>query len=178
MLPPLPPSPPEGPPRGTYFSRRKAMQPLPPLPAFTNILASSTNTGKGLQKKDNISELPKSGMPERRPLPDATPTEASCFASRDPRGRGDCRLVRALLPANAASRDDPACSRRACDLHHSRVRRLLGGNRKNVQQLFLRLDGREHPGKASRGRPADRHRELKPLRRRNSRLPFRDLVAA
>ena len=32
--PPRPPSPPEGPPRGTNFSRRKAMQPLPPLPAF------------------------------------------------------------------------------------------------------------------------------------------------
>src|SRR6266850_2150162 len=58
MLPPLPPSPPEGPPRGTYFSRRKATQPLPPLPAFKNILASSTNTRVRLQKKDNTSELP------------------------------------------------------------------------------------------------------------------------
>src|ERR1041384_6298343 len=44
MSPPLPPSPPEGPPRGTYFSRRKATQPLPPSPAFRRILASSTNT--------------------------------------------------------------------------------------------------------------------------------------
>ena len=42
--PPLPPSPPEGPPRGTYFSRRKAMQPLPPSPALTRIFASSMNT--------------------------------------------------------------------------------------------------------------------------------------
>src|SRR6266436_377794 len=50
MLPPCPPSPPEGPPRGTYFSRRKAMQPLPPSPAFANILASSTNTGIKLRK--------------------------------------------------------------------------------------------------------------------------------
>src|ERR1700719_1426465 len=41
--PPLPPSPPEGPPRGTNFSRRNAMQPLPPSPAFTLILASSIN---------------------------------------------------------------------------------------------------------------------------------------
>src|ERR1700751_686033 len=41
--PPRPPSPPEGPPRGTNFSRRKAMQPLPPSPAFTRILASSIN---------------------------------------------------------------------------------------------------------------------------------------
>src|SRR5208337_3147414 len=41
--PPRPPSPPDGPPRGTNFSRRKAMQPLPPSPAFTRILASSIN---------------------------------------------------------------------------------------------------------------------------------------
>ena len=33
--PPRPPSPPEGPPRGTNFSRRNAMQPFPPSPAFT-----------------------------------------------------------------------------------------------------------------------------------------------
>src|SRR5579864_2541889 len=46
MSPPLPPSPPEGPPRGTNFSRRKAMQPLPPSPALTRILASSMNMGK------------------------------------------------------------------------------------------------------------------------------------
>src|ERR1700694_4471937 len=43
MSPPLPPSPPEGPPRGTNFSRRKARHPLPPSPAFTRILASSIN---------------------------------------------------------------------------------------------------------------------------------------
>ncbi len=30
--PPFPPSPPLGPPRGIYFSRRKAIQPFPPLP--------------------------------------------------------------------------------------------------------------------------------------------------
>src|SRR2546430_7204565 len=41
--PPLPPSPPEGPPRGTYFSRRKATHPLPPSPALTRIFASSMN---------------------------------------------------------------------------------------------------------------------------------------
>src|SRR5271165_5382455 len=44
MLPPFPPSPPDGPPRGTYFSRRNATHPFPPSPAFTHILASSTNT--------------------------------------------------------------------------------------------------------------------------------------
>src|SRR5262245_47801417 len=41
--PPRPPSPPDGPPRGTNFSRRKARQPLPPSPAFTRIVASSIN---------------------------------------------------------------------------------------------------------------------------------------
>src|SRR5512135_1357742 len=41
--PPLPPSPPAGPPRGMYFSRRHATAPLPPSPAFTRILTSSTN---------------------------------------------------------------------------------------------------------------------------------------
>src|SRR5271155_1504591 len=44
MSPPLPPSPPEGPPRGTYFSLRKATQPSPPSPALMEILASSANT--------------------------------------------------------------------------------------------------------------------------------------
>src|SRR5438105_6514944 len=43
MLPPRPPSPPSGPPRGTYFSRRKDAEPSPPLPAMTSILASSKN---------------------------------------------------------------------------------------------------------------------------------------
>src|SRR5271154_3525410 len=41
--PPLPPSPPDGPPRGTYFSLRNAMQPFPPSPPFIDILASSAN---------------------------------------------------------------------------------------------------------------------------------------
>src|ERR1039458_5491644 len=54
--PPWPPSPPEGPPGGTNFSRRKAMQPLPPSPAFTRILASSTNIGKPLRKRNRIGQ--------------------------------------------------------------------------------------------------------------------------
>src|SRR3954467_6263537 len=41
--PPRPPSPPLGPPRGTYFSRRKARQPLPPSPPLTWIATRSTN---------------------------------------------------------------------------------------------------------------------------------------
>ena len=33
--PPRPPSPPDGPPKGMNFSRRNAMEPLPPAPAMT-----------------------------------------------------------------------------------------------------------------------------------------------
>src|SRR5215469_4408793 len=44
--PPRPPSPPLGPPRGTYFSRRKARQPLPPSPALTRMRTSSINMEK------------------------------------------------------------------------------------------------------------------------------------
>src|SRR5205823_12514497 len=43
MLPPRPPLPPSGPPRGTYFSRRKLTAPAPPSPALTKILARSIN---------------------------------------------------------------------------------------------------------------------------------------
>src|SRR5438128_9715990 len=43
MLPPSPPSPPSGPPRGTYFSRRKLTQPAPPSPPLTKTSISSTN---------------------------------------------------------------------------------------------------------------------------------------
>src|SRR5271154_2791035 len=46
MSAPWPPSPPEGPPRGTYFSLRNATQPLPPGPPVTRILASSANTDR------------------------------------------------------------------------------------------------------------------------------------
>src|SRR4051794_10749184 len=42
--PPSPPSPPFGPPRGTYFSRRKLTQPSPPRPPWTLIVARSENT--------------------------------------------------------------------------------------------------------------------------------------
>src|SRR5271155_1924395 len=51
MSPPLPPSPPEGPPRGTYFSLRKATQPLPPSPALMEILASSADTSHLIWKR-------------------------------------------------------------------------------------------------------------------------------
>ena len=43
MLAPFPPLPPFGPPIGSHFSRRKEVQPSPPLPAITLIVSSSTN---------------------------------------------------------------------------------------------------------------------------------------
>src|SRR5882672_1665432 len=49
-LPPLPPSPPSGPPRGTFFSRRKLTAPSPPLPEWTSIRASSMNFMKETKK--------------------------------------------------------------------------------------------------------------------------------
>src|SRR5579863_6289256 len=54
-LPPSPPSPPSGPPRGTYFSRRKLTQPSPPLPACTWILTRSTNMGDALGLPEGVS---------------------------------------------------------------------------------------------------------------------------
>jgi hypothetical protein len=41
--PPSPPSPPSGPPRGTYFSRRKWIEPSPPRPAMAVSFARSWN---------------------------------------------------------------------------------------------------------------------------------------
>src|SRR6202142_752902 len=63
MAPPRPPSPPLGPPQGSYFSRRKEMQPLPPSPAEAFMMHSSTNMP---------STLPKSAFGSNRyldPLP-------------------------------------------------------------------------------------------------------------
>src|SRR5882762_6039772 len=103
MLPPLPPSPPEGPPRGTYFSRRKATQPLPPLPAFTNILASSTNTGIKLQKKDNTSELPAQRTPRKSAgaLPGSRRLEKKNAVERG-RTAGKSRRPRKAVPTQSS----------------------------------------------------------------------------
>src|SRR5215472_14749827 len=49
--PPRPPSPPSGPPRGTYFSRRKLTQPLPPAPATTETCVSSMNISVGFMEE-------------------------------------------------------------------------------------------------------------------------------
>ena len=52
--PPLPPSPPLGPPRGTYFSRRKETMPSPPAPETTIIFALSINISIPHSKNDRL----------------------------------------------------------------------------------------------------------------------------
>src|SRR5580698_1720892 len=77
--PPRPPSPPEGPPRGTNFSRRKAIHPLPPSPAFTRILASSINI-RSFQ------------FNERDTLDSLTRRQAMDWPRRSASSRGNVRL--------------------------------------------------------------------------------------
>src|SRR5262249_13372462 len=62
--PPRPPSPPLGPPRGTYFSRRKLRQPLPPSPALTLIVARSTN----MNEPPPPTSGPRPGVARTSPL--------------------------------------------------------------------------------------------------------------
>src|SRR5258705_2743116 len=66
--PPPPPLPPSGPPRGTYFSRRKLRQPLPPLPAATWMSTSSTNIFNSMGDQLPIPnfQLPRSLAPRKR----------------------------------------------------------------------------------------------------------------
>src|SRR5476651_2550505 len=99
MSPPLPPLPPLGPPKGMHFSRRKLMQPAPPLPAAISITASSTNFmgGTSLRRRrlqNNKRESP--GMPG---LVDLLLSEAEGASPRPPRsaapeqGRGPLGAV-------------------------------------------------------------------------------------
>src|SRR5947208_12250096 len=60
--PPAPPSPPSGPPFGTYFSRRKWIDPSPPRPPCTHSRARSWNT-TGLVDDGNEAAL--AARPER-----------------------------------------------------------------------------------------------------------------
>src|SRR5271165_1632687 len=84
--PPCPPSPPEGPPRGTNFSRRNAMQPFPPSPALIRIFASSTNMeilksaiSNQLKRKGPAWTRPKTELPENCPAISAGPPRPSAY---------------------------------------------------------------------------------------------------
>src|SRR5215469_6689354 len=87
--PPSPPSPPSGPPRGTYFSRRKLQQPGPPSPPLTYRITRSTNMGWKIlvriyqlviRDHDSRRHLKGVQLPGRRVLPSIPSTW---------RGRGD-----------------------------------------------------------------------------------------
>ena len=68
--PPRPPSPPSGPPLGTWASRRKDRQPLPPAPARTSILARSWSTppGYGAPRRVRSRHARRQGLPDHRRL--------------------------------------------------------------------------------------------------------------
>src|SRR5687767_15996446 len=61
--PPRPPSPPLGPPHGSYFSRRKLIQPRPPSPAVSFTVHSSTNIRPTMQKAQRLPRERKEGRP-------------------------------------------------------------------------------------------------------------------
>src|SRR5271163_2420203 len=93
--PPRPPSPPLGPPRGTYFSRRNARQPLPPSPAFTRIRTSSINMGVGLNA---WTKVPARGLLLARRFDADKFTETPAIAEHDnARNFGEQSIV--LAPA-------------------------------------------------------------------------------
>src|SRR5690348_13821104 len=67
--PPAPPSPPSGPPRGTYFSRRKLQAPRPPSPPLTYSTTRSTNIGIQSEKRRSQAQgLRPLGPASRIPL--------------------------------------------------------------------------------------------------------------
>src|SRR5438128_9780773 len=67
--PPSPPSPPSGPPFGTYFSRRKLQQPLPPSPPLTNRVTRSTNmNGAAVLRSQPMPRQPQLYPPGRSAL--------------------------------------------------------------------------------------------------------------
>src|SRR5687767_10789458 len=72
--PPRPPSPPDGPPCATYFSRRNASDPEPPVPAVTSITARSTNIAASL--------LTSGGLAAPAALAHAPPALARVLARR------------------------------------------------------------------------------------------------
>ena len=65
--PPPPPSPPAGPPRGTYFSRRNAIEPSPPRPASTWIVARSENKRVSLLPRPRPATTETTRLPRRWP---------------------------------------------------------------------------------------------------------------
>src|SRR5215469_6752602 len=106
--PPLPPSPPEGPPRGTNFSRRNARQPLPPLPAFTRIVASSINTVVRLRAVSENHACPADLPAIKLSNVLGTHTKAPAGAEAGPRRARLGRSLPALLRFHGLDHDELA----------------------------------------------------------------------
>src|SRR3989337_2782686 len=88
-LPPRPPSPPLGPPRGTYFSRRKAALPSPPLPACTCVPRWRPRIWPALTCSPPYTLTPRRLDCESRPLRELPPAFL-CAMFRSPcSGSGD-----------------------------------------------------------------------------------------
>src|SRR5262249_17686877 len=57
--------PPSGPPRGTYFSRRKLQQPAPPSPPLTKMVTRSTNMAS--RTTTSSRRFPSAALPSYSP---------------------------------------------------------------------------------------------------------------
>src|ERR1700674_5526364 len=71
---------------------------------------------------------------------------------------------RALFPPTATAGCRTSRARCADNFHRAGPRRLLDRDRKNVQRLFVRLDGWQRPRKASRRGPAHRYGKFESFR--------------
>src|SRR3954447_19657938 len=110
MLPPGPPSPPSGPPRGTNFSRRKLSAPRPPWPAATWIATSSTNIRRRVRRPalQALGRSWKPGLQTRRSLcegfdRDDTAARAVVRERHGPVDLGEERVVLAAADIEAGT---------------------------------------------------------------------------
>src|SRR5437764_1213364 len=91
MDPPCPPLPPFGPPRGTNFSRRKLMLPLPPSPALISMSTSSTNMGL------EAGSWSRGGVESARQLDSTRPRGSAASGLFDDREHVNHAAVRAVI---------------------------------------------------------------------------------
>src|SRR5665647_200113 len=104
--PPGAPSPPSGPHLGTYFSRRKLIEPLPPRPPRTQMLAlSSMMSGTG-------GRWPRSGLGDDRDEAAGAllgEDEAAAHLGEDGVVDADAGVVARAEPGSALAHDDRSC---------------------------------------------------------------------
>jgi len=158
MLPPLPAVAARGTAARNVISRRKATQPLPPLPGLHRRSWLHQQHGNKTPEKDNISETAKNlkCRAEAALMPRLLQRLALFLLTLVFVGNRALYALyfrRTPLPATLRTpRVVPAISTipgiAACWVETG----------KTFRPLFLRLNGRERPSKTSRGRPADRRR--------------------